>query len=64
MAELVGITEIARRLHVSRQRAHVLAGHDDFPAPVDELSQGRVWNARDVERWIKRNPQYDHSEAT
>ena len=60
MNTLVGITEIAKRLRLSRQRAHVLATGDDFPRPVEGLARGRVWKAADVERWIAKNPQYDH----
>ena len=60
MNTLVGITEIAKRFRLSRQRAHVLATRDDFPRPVEGLARGRVWKAADVERWIAKNPQYDH----
>ena len=62
MNTLVGITEIAKRLRLSRQRAHVLATSDDFPRPVEGLARGRVWKAADVERWIAKNPQYDHAQ--
>lgn len=61
MSHPIGISAIARRLNVSRQRAHVLAGQDGFPRPLHELPTGRVWRPRDIERWIKRNPRYDHS---
>ena len=59
----LGISAIARRLGMSRQRAHKLAERDDFPAPVHELDTGRVWRETDVERWVKRNPHYDHSDG-
>ena len=59
MNTLVGITEIAKRLRLSRHRAHVLAIADDFPRPVEGLAQGRVWKAADVDHWIAKNPQYD-----
>ena len=62
MNTLVGITEIAKRLRLSRHRAHVLAIGDDFPRPVEGLAQGRVWKAADVEHWIAKNPQYDHAQ--
>ena len=58
---LVGLTEIARRLGISRQRAHVHAKRPDFPRPVDGLAQGRIWRAIDVEKWARQNPRYDHS---
>ena len=60
MNTLVGITEIAKRLRLSRQRAHRLAIGDGFPRPVEGLARGRVWKTADVERWIAKNPQYDH----
>ena len=55
------VPAIARRLGVSRQRAHVLAHQDGFPRPLYELPTGRVWRERDIEKWIARNPRYDHS---
>jgi prophage regulatory protein len=60
-ARLIGLSAIARRLGVSRQRAHVLATRPDWPAPAHELDTGRVWAELDVERWIAANPRYDHS---
>lgn len=60
-APLLGVTGIARRLGVSRQRAHVLTGRPDFPAPAHALDSGRVWAGRDIEKWVRRNPRYDHS---
>jgi prophage regulatory protein len=62
MNALVGITEIAKRLRLSRHRAHLLTIRDDFPRPVEGLAQGRVWRAANVERWIAKNPQYDQSQ--
>ena len=60
-APILGISAIGRRLGLSRQRVHVLVERDDFPAPVHELPTGRVWRGSDVERWIGRNPRYDHT---
>jgi predicted DNA-binding transcriptional regulator AlpA len=60
-ARLIGISAIARRLGVSRQRVHVLVTHNGFPAPAHDLDTGRVWHESDVERWIARNPRYDHT---
>ena len=60
-APLLGISAIARRLGLSRQRAHVLAQRDDFPAPEHELDTGRVWPADAVEQWVAEHPQYDHT---
>jgi predicted DNA-binding transcriptional regulator AlpA len=52
---VVGVSEIAEMLGVSRQRAHTLTGRAGFPAPVVRLKMGAVWTRRDVERWIARN---------
>ena len=60
-APLLGITQIARRLGMSRQRAHKLADRGDFPAPVHDLPTGRLWRESDVERWVARHPRYDHT---
>jgi prophage regulatory protein len=60
-ARLLGLAAIARRLGVSRQRAHKLAERDDWPRPAHELATGRVWRETDVEAWIAANPRYDHS---
>ena len=48
---LVGVTEIAEMLGISRQRAHQLTRAEGFPAPVAELSAGRIWNRDEVEEW-------------
>ena len=54
---LVGLTEIARMLGVSRQRAHQLAQTDDFPRPAAELANGRVWEIDDVDAWMREREQ-------
>jgi hypothetical protein len=54
---LVGITEIAGMLGVSRQRATQISGsYSDFPAPEVVLAAGRVWKRAEVERWIRKHP--------
>jgi len=54
---LVGLTEIASMLGVTRQRAGQLArDYDDFPPPVAELASGRVWETVAVEAWAKAHP--------
>jgi prophage regulatory protein len=51
---LVGAHEIRLRLgRCSRQRAYQITSRDDFPRPVADLMQGKVWLASDVEEWIK-----------
>jgi prophage regulatory protein len=60
---LMGAGEIRRRLGVSRQRAYQIITRKDFPDPYQELEMGKVWNAADVERWIKQyRPHLDDEE--
>ena len=62
---LMGAHEIRIRLgEVSRQRAYQITSRADFPAPVADLAQGKVWATDDVEAWMKahRRPS-DDSEA-
>lgn len=59
--DLIGITEIAAELGVSRQRAGKLADDRDFPAPVLEPASGRLYTRASVnafqQRWTAtRNP--------
>ena len=55
--DLVGVAEIADLLGVSRQRVHaIVRAYDDFPAPVAELSAGKIWLRFDVIDWIDRHP--------
>ncbi|MEU4690272.1 hypothetical protein [Actinoplanes sp. NPDC023714] len=50
----MGPAEIRARLQVSRQRAHQVINRDDFPRPYQVLPMGKVWDAADVERWIRK----------
>jgi predicted DNA-binding transcriptional regulator AlpA len=50
---LVGAHEIRLRLGgISRQRVYQLTSRPDFPPPVADLAQGKVWQAGDVDAWI------------
>jgi prophage regulatory protein len=50
---VVGAHEIRVRLGgVSRQRVYQITSRPDFPAPVADLAQGKVWLNDDVEAWI------------
>lgn len=52
---LVGTTEVADLLGVSRQRAHALAReHPGFPVPLVRLSSGPIWDRHAVERFAER----------
>lgn len=56
--ELVGISEIAELLGVTRQRASALQTNTGFPAPAAVLRSGPVWYAADISRfaetWTRR----------
>jgi predicted DNA-binding transcriptional regulator AlpA len=52
---LVGASEIAALLGVTRQRVNQLSKQPDFPAPVARLGSGAVWRTEDVQRWINRH---------
>ena len=50
--EPLGLTELAQRWGVSRQRlTQVLEQHPDLAALSVVLTRGRVWNKEDVEAW-------------
>ena len=50
---LMGAHEIRVRLGgISRQRTYQITSRLDFPKPVADLGQGKVWLAQDVELWI------------
>jgi hypothetical protein len=54
--DLVGVTEIAELLNVSRQRVHqMIREYLDFPAPVAEITAGKIWERKDVEDWARRS---------
>ena len=56
-SHLVGLSEIAAMLGVSRQRAsQIVRDYDDFPAPVAELASGRIWETAAVEAWAEAHP--------
>lgn len=50
--QIVGTSEIAELLGVSRQRVDQLSREVGFPQPLGEHAGGRVWRLADVERWI------------
>jgi predicted DNA-binding transcriptional regulator AlpA len=54
MAELLGVTEVATMLGISRQRIQQLTESDpDFPAPAETLARGRVWQRGDIVKWAR-----------
>jgi len=51
--EVVGAHEIRDLVKgLSRQRVYQLTRRSDFPRPVAELAQGKVWLADEVQEWI------------
>lgn len=50
---MAGLQEIAEMLGVTKPTAYRYIGRDDFPEPLGQISTGRVWLRRDVERWAK-----------
>ena len=62
---LIGAHENRIRLGgVSRQRAYQITSRADFPKPLADLAQGKVWATDDVEAWMKihRRDDLDDSE--
>lgn len=51
----MGAKEIGDRIGVGRSRAHAITRDRDFPAPYQTLAMGSVWDAEDVERWIREH---------
>lgn len=49
----MGTAEIRQRLRISRERAYQLVNRRDFPEPYQRLAMGQVWDAADIEAWIK-----------
>lgn len=54
--ELVGLSEIAEILGVSKQRVDQLRDRDDFPMPIVELRSGPVWRRDMLNRFIREWP--------
>lgn len=50
---LVGTTEIATMLGVSRQRVSQLAKSPAFPKPLVTLAQGPIWDRTDIIGWAE-----------
>lgn len=52
--ELLGASDVARLLGVSRQRVYqLLEERADFPRPAAALARGSVWRRHDVEAWAR-----------
>lgn len=51
--ELVGVTEIAALLGVTRQRASEVQNRAGFPSPVARLKSGPVWTLASISRFVE-----------
>ncbi|CCH16817.1 conserved hypothetical protein [Micromonospora lupini str. Lupac 08] len=40
---------------ISKQRVYVITSHRNFPEPVADLVQGKVWRRSDVAAWIRQH---------
>lgn len=60
---LVGRGELRRLLGVSHTRVVFLADQPDFPAPLDELSVGKIWALDDVIDWADRKGRHLNLDA-
>jgi predicted DNA-binding transcriptional regulator AlpA len=56
VADLVGASEIAKRLGLARpQVVHTWHNrYSDFPEPVARLERALVWAWPDIEKWARR----------
>jgi eukaryotic-like serine/threonine-protein kinase len=52
---LGGLTEVADRLGLSKQRVNSLRQRPDFPRPVADLASGPVWDMDQVDRWAEES---------
>jgi predicted DNA-binding transcriptional regulator AlpA len=52
--DVMGLTEIAQRLGLSKRYAREITGRKGFPEPT-HLAMGYVWSSKDIEAWIAKN---------
>ena len=50
-ADLMGTSEVAAYLGISRQRVLVIARQPGFPKPLVVLKMGNVWRGKDIRTW-------------
>jgi predicted DNA-binding transcriptional regulator AlpA len=51
--DMVGVSELAELLGVTKRTAIRYSQRPDFPAPLARLAAGPVWKRADVEKWAK-----------
>ena len=52
-ADLMGTSEVAALLGISRQRVLVIARQPRFPKPLAVLKMGNVWRGADIRHWAQ-----------
>lgn len=52
--EIVGLSEIAELLGVTKRTVQRYQEREDFPAPLGTLAGGRVWREADVRKWAEK----------
>ena len=60
---LVGRAELRKLFGVSATRTIQIADRDDFPAPADELTVGKIWLLDDVVTWAHTTGRTLHFDA-
>ena len=55
--ELMGTSEVAALLGLSRQRVLKIAERADFPRPLAVLKMGNVWRGDDIRHWVSEHRQ-------
>jgi predicted DNA-binding transcriptional regulator AlpA len=56
-SHLLGVSEIAKLLGVSRARVvQIVSSYSDFPPAEVELASGRVWRRPEIEEWVRKHP--------
>lgn len=53
-ADLMGTSEVAALLGISRQRVLVISRQPDFPDPLAVLKMGNVWRGSDIRNWASQ----------
>lgn len=53
---LMGMHEIAEHIGRTRQRAQQITIEPGFPAPLDVIAAGPIWERGTVERYLAKRP--------
>lgn len=53
---VLGLSELASVLGVSKRTASRYTEREDFPPPAAELAMGPIWMEADVKAWLETNP--------